>query len=390
MIPVSLPGGSPSRLAAIIDGIPNALIMTDRAGRIVMVNREAETVFGYPRAEFLALGIDKLVPERFRGGHAGMRAGFHADPQARRMGIGRDLYALRKDGSEFPVEIGLNPIETESEHYVLSAIVDISERKRMEAALRDMNVELEKRVQERTAQLAIANDAMERSNIELKQFAYIASHDLQAPLRSISGFVQLLKEDFGDKLDPQAGEWIRRTVESTQYMQTLIRDLLSYSQVDSRSRPFADTDCNRAFEEAVAMLDGSIRDAGATVTHDPLPTLMGDRSQLVQLFANLISNGIKYHGSAPPRVHAYARREGGDWILSVRDNGIGIAPKHHQRIFEIFQRLHTHRAYPGTGIGLAVCRRVVEHHGGVIGVESNPGAGAVFHFTIPDRKGNPA
>jgi PAS domain S-box-containing protein len=507
MIPIPLPGGSAAKLAAIIEAIPTALIMIDTRGAIVMVNREAENVFGYSREEFLAIGIESLVPDRFRGNHPAMREGFHGNPQARRMGIGRDLYALRKDGSEFPVEIGLNPIEAESERYVLSAIVDITERrrsedlfratvesapsamimidekgrmilanaeavrmfgyareeligqaveilvparfraahpgmrggffgapqartmgagrdlfgarkdgsefpveiglnpvetpdgrfvlsaivditerKRMEAALRDLNEELEKRVHDRTAELARANEAMERSNIELKQFAYIASHDLQAPLRSISGFVQLLKQDYGAKLDGQAEEWIRRTVESTQYMQTLIKDLLSYSQVDSRARPFSAVDCGHAFDEAVAMLDGSIRDSGAAVTRDDLPSVLGDRSQLVQLFMNLISNGIKYHGAEPPRVHASARVTDGKWTITLRDNGIGIAPKHHERIFEIFQRLHTRRAYPGTGIGLAVCRRVVEHHGGSIGVDSSPGQGAAFHFTIPDRK----
>jgi light-regulated signal transduction histidine kinase (bacteriophytochrome) len=198
--------------------------------------------------------------------------------------------------------------------------------------------------------------------------------------------VQLLKQDYAAKLDPQAEEWIRRTVDSTQYMQTLIKDLLSYSQVDSRARPFADVDCDQAFEEAVGMLDGSIRDAGAAVTHDPMPTVMGDKSQLVQLFMNLVSNAVKYHGTEPPRVHGSAARDGNGWRFTIRDNGIGIAPKHYDRIFEIFQRLHTRRAYPGTGIGLAVCRRVVQHHGGTIGVRSEPGLGSEFHFTIPDRK----
>jgi PAS domain S-box-containing protein len=387
MIPIPLPGGSVSRLTAIIESIPTALVMIDKLGAIVLVNKEAENVFGYSREELLGLSIESLVPLRFRGNHPGMRQGFHANPQARRMGVGRDLFALRKDGTEFPVEIGLNPIDTESEHYILSAILDITERKRMEEVLRDLNEDLEKRVEARTRELAHANAALERSNIELKQFAYIASHDLQAPLRSISGFVQLLKQDYGGKLDPQADEWIRRATDSAQYMQTLIQDLLSYSQVDSRARPFSETDCNRAFDEAVGLLEGSIRDAGASVTREELPAIMGDRSQLVQLFVNLLSNGIKYHGDEAPRVHASSEAAGPEWIFSIRDNGIGIAPKHHERIFDIFQRLHTRRAYPGTGIGLAVCRRVVEHHGGIIGVESIPGQGAVFRFTIPIQKG---
>jgi light-regulated signal transduction histidine kinase (bacteriophytochrome) len=245
--------------------------------------------------------------------------------------------------------------------------------------------ELEYRVIKRTEDLAKANETLESSNIELQQFAYVASHDLQSPLRSISGFVQLLKMDYEEQLDDQARDYIRRTVQSIVQMQTLIRDLLSYSRVDARSRPFVAVPLADVFRGSVSLLQLSIRDAGGQVTCDELPVVLGDSSQLAQLMMNLISNGLKYHGTDPPHVHVSAEpgTKKSEWIVSVRDNGIGIDPKYFGRIFEIFKRLHDQKEYPGTGIGLAVCRRVVERHGGAIWVESEAGRGSNFCFTIP-------
>jgi len=219
----------------------------------------------------------------------------------------------------------------------------------------------------------------------LQQFAYIASHDLQSPLRAISGFVQLLQQDYGASLDEEAIGWIGRVVSSVQRMQNLIEDLLTYSRVDSRAIPFEPIEMKEVFEHAVSGLESSIRDAGAEVTHDDLPVVMGDRSQLVQLLQNLIHNGMKYRGDAPPRVHVSAEQRGDQWTISVSDNGIGIADKHRERIFELFHRLHTQQRYPGTGIGLAICRRVAHRHGGEIWVESRPGEGSTFRFTLPAR-----
>jgi light-regulated signal transduction histidine kinase (bacteriophytochrome) len=244
--------------------------------------------------------------------------------------------------------------------------------------------ELEHRVGERTKELAVANQVLERSNLELKQFAYIASHDLQSPLRSISGFVQLLRLEYEGKLDDQAQDWIRRTVQSIALMQSLIRDLLSYSRVDARSRPFAPTLFVDVVNDAIVLLDSSIQDSRGQVTFGELPTIMGDRSQLVQLLQNLIGNGLKYHSDKRPHIHISVERSGMEWIFSVHDNGIGIDAKHYEQIFEIFKRLHDQSEYPGTGIGLAVCRRVVDRHGGKIWVKSEPGNGSTFYFTIPE------
>ena len=235
-------------------------------------------------------------------------------------------------------------------------------------------------------ELEQSNKVLERSNMDLKRFAYVASHDLQAPLRSISGFVQLLKSEYASQLDEQANDWIRRTVQSTEILQKSIQDLLAYSRVDMQAHPLTRIPFLEVFNDAVLLLNASIQDSNAQVTCDELPIVMGDRSQLVQLMENLISNALKYHGEAPPRVYVSAMHDGNEWVISVRDNGIGIQPKYYEKIFDIFQRLHTQQEYGGSGIGLAVCRRVVHRHGGRIWVESEPGRGSIFHFTIPERK----
>jgi light-regulated signal transduction histidine kinase (bacteriophytochrome) len=291
----------------------------------------------------------------------------------------------------------LSPLESAEGILVTVAIRNISARKKSEQAhtqlenqatvLQSSHDQLELRVGERTKELAAANQILEQSNLELKQFAYVASHDLQSPLRSISGFVQLLKSEYDGKLDKQADDWIRRTVEASGQMQTMIRDVLAYSTVDSRSRPFAPAAFLDVFNDAAALLESSIHDGGGQVSCGELPVVMGDRSQLVQLMQNLISNGLKYHGDQAPSVHVSAESDGNEWTFSVRDNGIGIDPKYYDRIFEIFKRLHDQTEYPGTGIGLAVCRRVVTRHGGRIWLESEAGHGSVFHFTIPEGAG---
>ena len=230
--------------------------------------------------------------------------------------------------------------------------------------------------------LASANDALEQSNMELQQFAYVASHDLQSPLRAVAGFSQFLQQDFQGRFDEKADGYIERIVAGCKRMQTMINDLLTYSRVESRSRPFEPTDLNQVFDDAVAILSSSIQDSDGEVTRGKLPTLTGDRSQLSQLLQNLIGNGLKYQGDEPPRVNVSAEKHSGEWTVAVRDNGIGIDAKHHERIFEIFRRLHTEDQYPGTGIGLAVCHRIIHRHGGKIWLESEPGEGSTFYFSI--------
>jgi signal transduction histidine kinase len=229
---------------------------------------------------------------------------------------------------------------------------------------------------------------LERSNRELEQFAYVASHDLQEPLRMVSSFTQLLARRYKDKLDADANEFITYAVDGANRMQKMISDLLTYSRVGTRGKPFEPICCEAVLDQAVTNLQVAIEESGAVVTHDPLPTLMADGTQLVQLFQNLIGNAIKFRSDVPPEIHIGVERTDSEWRFSVRDNGIGIDPQHHDRIFMIFQRLHSREEYPGTGIGLAICKRIVERHGGRIWVESQPGKGATFYFTIPARGDN--
>ena len=241
---------------------------------------------------------------------------------------------------------------------------------------------------------AEAIDGLERltaqlraSNEELQTFAYVASHDLQTPLRSISGFVQLLRTDYGDQLDERAQGWIQHTVDATDRLQLLIADLLAYARLGADQAEFAATPLADVLAEVEVSLDAPIREAGAAVSHDTLPTVVGDRGQLLQLMQNLVGNGLKYRAAEPPKIHVFAEHNADQWTIGVRDNGIGIAEKHQDRVFEVFRRLHTQRQFPGTGVGLAVCRRVVRRHGGRIWVESRPGEGSTFFFTLPGQPG---
>jgi signal transduction histidine kinase len=234
------------------------------------------------------------------------------------------------------------------------------------------------------AELERANEELLQSNDELRQFAFVASHDLQEPLRSITSFCNLLKEEYRDRLDEQADCYIERIVNGAKRMKALVTDLLSYSRVSRDEQvAFQEVDFREVVGDALANLQSSINETGAEIFWDALPTVVGNRVQLIQLLQNTIGNAIMYRGAEPPRIDIDAQRVGESWEFSVRDNGIGIAPEHHQQIFEIFKRLHGRDKYPGTGIGLAVCKKIVERHGGQITVESQLGAGSVFRFTIP-------
>ena len=224
---------------------------------------------------------------------------------------------------------------------------------------------------------------LRRSNQELEQFAYVASHDLQEPLRKIASFCNLLESRYAEQLDDRANVYLHYIVDGAMRMQALVNDLLLYSRVTTRGMEFALTDTNDVLQEALANLDVAVAESNACVTHDPLPTAYGDTKQLARLFQNLIGNAIKYRGEAPPEVHVSVLKKGDEWVFSVRDNGIGIAPEYAERIFVIFQRLHTREEYGGTGIGLSVCKKIVERHGGRIWVESEEGCGATFYFSLP-------
>lgn len=240
------------------------------------------------------------------------------------------------------------------------------------------------------AEGALARQAQElaRSNRELEQFAYVASHDLQEPLRMVTSYTQLLGRRYKGKLDSDADEFIAYAVDGAARMQELINDLLDYSRVTTQGKGFEPIDGEAVLGKALGNLQAAVVESGARISHDLLPTVKADATQLGQVFQNLISNAIKFRGDRPPEIHVGAERRDGACQFSIRDNGIGIDPKHFDRLFVIFQRLHTREEYPGTGIGLALCRRIVERHGGKIWVESQPGKGSTFYFTIPAAGGN--
>ncbi len=257
------------------------------------------------------------------------------------------------------------PISYQGKQATLGNLMNITEHKQTEEELKEVMT------------------GLKRSNVELEQFAYVVSHDLQEPLRMVSSYTQLLARRYHSKLDADADEFINYAVDGANRMQALLDDMLDYSRVGTRGKTFKLISCEDVFDQAMANVKMTIEDNGALVSHDPLPTLMADEGQLVQLFQNLIGNAVKFHKQEPPHIHVSAEKKGNEWAFSVKDNGIGFDPHHEQRIFEIFKRLHTKEEYPGTGMGLAICKKIVERHGGHIWVHSQPGEGSTFYFTIP-------
>jgi light-regulated signal transduction histidine kinase (bacteriophytochrome) len=286
------------------------------------------------------------------------------------MGQGQTLFGRRKDGTEFPLEIGLNRLDGDDDPVVLCAIVDMTERERAKADL-----------EERTRDL-------ERSNTELQQFAYVASHDLQEPLRMVASFCELLKERYADKLDDDGVEFIEFAVDGARRMKQLISSLLEYSRVQTRDVAFTAVPAEDTLNEAMFNLTALIEEREADIQWASLPLVRGHKGQLVHLFQNLIGNALKFCDSDRPKVRVFAHQDGGKWVISVTDNGIGIDPEHTEKIFGVFQRLHTRDEYPGSGMGLAICKRIVEVHGGTIWAESSPGRGTTIRFTLtpPDEE----
>ena len=352
-----------------VESSPSGMVMVDGSGTIILVNTETERLFGYRREELIGQSIDLLVPLRVRRNHPQYRHDFHTNPSSRLMGVGRDLYGLRKDGSEFPVEVGLNPIHTPDGLRILSAVVDITSRKAAEQAIAEQTLELQ------------------RSNAELEQFAYVASHDLQEPLRMVASYTELLGQRYGGKLDDRADKYIRYAVDGARRMQQLVNDLLAYSRVGTQGRPFQPTDSSVVLLYVLKGMRAVIKKSGADIQYGELPVVNADDVQLSQLFQNLIGNAIKFRADRPPRICISAKSNNGDWVFSVEDNGIGIDKQYSDRIFQMFQRLHERDKYEGSGIGLAIAKKIVERHGGRIWLDSEPGNGSTFYFTIPTVKG---
>jgi PAS domain S-box-containing protein len=352
----------------IIETAYDAFVRIDGRGLITEWNRAAEIIFGWSKAEVAGKPmVDVIVPLRDREAH---RLGFQrflltgAGPFLNKR---VELTALHREGHGFPVETTIWPSRQGEEWNFNAFIRDITARRRAEK-------ELARRAEE-----------ISRSSIDLDQFARVASHDLQEPLRSISSYVQLLHQRYGDKLDRDAEEFIRFASDGAARMQRIIEDLLTYTQIDRQARPPEPVDFARAVRDALADLRLDVAKAGASISVEALPTLKVDAAQFVLVFRHLLDNAIKFRGEESPDIRVSAERKGEDWHFHVKDNGIGFDPVFSERLFAIFQRLHSRTEYPGTGVGLALCKKIVSRHRGRMWADSSPGAGSTFSFSLPAR-----
>lgn len=353
-----------NRFRSIVELAADAIIIANASGHITLVNGSACQMFGYGADEMVGRLVEDLLPSELRTSHLKHREAFYADPKPRSMGEGFQIKGLRKDGSEFIAEASLTPFQTPEGLTVAATVRDVTEKRRLEHLAEEALAELQ------------------RSNAELEQFAYVASHDLQEPLRMVGSYTQLLARRYAGLLDDDAKTFIGFAVEGAERMQSLINDLLEISRLGNSGNILAPVSMESVMERTRLNLRASIVESGVLIDQGPLPIVNGDEVQLTQLMQNLITNAIKFRGHEPPHIKIAAKELRGFWTFSVEDNGIGIDPAYKERIFVIFQRLHTRADYPGTGIGLALCKRIVERHGGKIRVESTLGAGSTFSFTL--------
>lgn len=349
-----------ARFQRMFESSPHAQLLVDKSQRISMANDRATSLFGYSRAEMEGQALEMLIPTAARAVHRGHVEGFFARPSSRAMAMGRTFEIENKSGATVHVEIALAALAADGETEVLASIVDVSRRVRSEQALRT-------------------------SNQELEQFAYVASHDLQEPLRMVTNYTELIARRYEGKLDAKGTKYMAYVVDGARRMQRLISDLLAYSRVESQGRVFGRIDLNVTLKGVLDALQVAVQEAGAVVEVQPLPEVSADASQMHQLFQNLLDNAIKFRSEQAPRVVVSAMDEPGNREqvrITVRDNGIGIDMRSADRLFKMFQRGHARDRYPGTGIGLTVAQRVVQRHGGKIWVEPTPGGGTTFRLTL--------
>jgi len=358
---------SAEKYRGLLEAAPDAMVVVNQGGEIVLLNVQAEKQFGYRRDELVGQKVKNIIPEGLAERLIADGTRSPAKALAQQIGTGIELSGRRRDGSEFPIEIMLSPLESAEGILVAAAIRDITERKKSEE------------------HLVKAVGELKRSNDELQQFAYVSSHDLQEPLRMVASYTQLLAKRYKGRLDSDADEFVAFAVDGCNRMQGLIQDLLAYWRTGTNGKALREVSGDDALKEALTNLRRTIGESGAVVTHDRLPVIQTDDTQLTQVFQNLVGNAIKYRSAEVPHVHVSARKNGGpEWIFSVRDNGLGIDPQYFERIFILFQRLHGRNEFEGTGIGLAICKKILERLGGRIWVESQPGKGSTFHFALPE------
>ena len=360
---------SDAKFRGVLDGAPDAMVISDAAGAIQMVNSQAVELFGRSREDFTGTPLGNLLVRREETGEIEPEPARRASDSAviNFQALAAKYHGVRKNGELFPIDMSRRPLEVGGQQLLISAIRDRTDQEQAEEALSKYSLDLA------------------RSNAELERFAYVASHDLQEPLRMVSSYTQLLSRRYKGKLDSNADEFIAYAVDGANRMQKLINDLLALSRVGTQARPSEPVDTGAVLRRVLSDMQGTIEAAGATVeSPEQMPTVLADGTQIGQLFQNLIGNGLKFKGAEPPKVEIGTEQVDENlWRFSFKDNGIGIEPQYFERIFVIFQRLHGKENYPGTGIGLAICKKIVERHGGTLWVKSQPGQGATFLFTLP-------
>lgn len=378
---------------SVLTTVADPIIVIDETGTIVLVNPATSELFGYEEDDLVGTDVSGLMPEPHRSSHGEYLDRYLTTGEARIIGVGREVEALRADGSTFPVALAVSEVVTPEGRLFTGILHDLSRRHAYQEKLRQANEELEEQVAQRTAELERSLRELNRSNRDLEQFAYIVSHDLQAPLRNVRQGLELLdvhlERAVGQGFDVEAVELRDLVIDAVDTMDNLIRGLLSYSRSQRVSRPPVPVDLGRLAADVLRQIHLDLEDAGVVVEAGDLPTVVGDEVQLRQLLQNLLQNAVKYRApNRPPRVHIRADESSDGWVFSISDNGIGVDPDHHERIFELFSRGHV--GYDGVGIGLALCQRIVERHGGSIWVESEPEQGATFSFTLPKATPDPA
>ena len=353
------------QLRAVLETAPDAMVIIDDTGTITLVNQQAEAMFDYKRSELVGQPIEILIPEHLRKRHEGYRGGYFHAPNRREMGIGLELSGRRRNGTTFPVEISLGPLNTEHGRWATAAVRDLSERKRVEQ--------------------------LEVSHREMEHFSYAASHDLKAPLRNIVSLIDLLKEDLDEiQLPSHIQDTLELISTNTGRMHSLVQDLLEFSRVDRHERHFEAVDLTQLLDETCELIEADIINAKATIRYHDLPTITVDRLLMRQLLQNLLTNAIKFQPTGQsPLVDVSVEEYEDDWKVSVADNGVGISKEYKEQVFQVFSRLHDLQEYEGNGIGLAICKKIVDIHHGQIGIADNEPQGAIFHFTVAKRaRGN--
>ncbi len=374
-----------ARIKAIVESATDAIITISSRGIVESFNAAAESMFAYNAEEVIGENVKILMPAPYQQQHDGYLKDYMETGLNSVIGIGREVIGKRKDGSTFPMDLAVSEVELKDRRLFTGIVRGISERKEAEQQQAALNLKIALQSQE----IAKNNAALEKSNEELKQFAYVASHDLQEPLRKVNSFCQLLREEYSDQLDENAQSYIRYAVDGATRMRNLVADLLDYSRVETQGKSLEPTDAGVACAVAIDNLQAAIEESGAKLSVDQLPTIEADQSQLIRLFQNLIGNAIKYCRESPPEIMIGVQEQGDDWVFSVQDNGIGMGSQYYEQIFVMFKRLHASDEYSGTGIGLAICKRIVDRFGGRIWVESETDVGSTFFLSVPKLPGMP-